>query len=83
MQTLEKSITNKVRCEVESSVTTVETTVHTAIVSGMDNLVIPRMEIAMRLADFSSTRNPSSVVLDPDHRNFFRRYYLSTNDGFW
>ena len=50
MQTLEKSISNKVRCEVDS---VVETRVHNSILSAMDNFVIPKMEVAMRSTDSS------------------------------
>ena len=44
----------------------VETTVYNVMLSTMDNLVIPRMKLAIRSADISRTRNPSNVVLDPD-----------------
>ena len=48
----------------------VETIVRDAILSAMDSLFIPKMELAIRLADASSTRNASSAVLNPDQKDF-------------
>ena len=70
MQRLERSISNKVRCDVESDAAIVETKVHDATSSAMATLVFLRMELAMRSADASSTPNPSNVVLDRDQRYF-------------
>ena len=58
-----------VRSEVKNVDATVETKVH-AILSAMDNLVVPRMELAMRSVRISSALKPVSVVLDPDQRDF-------------
>ena len=69
MQTLEKNISHKLRSEVEN-VAAVETSVYEAILSAMDNLVISRMELAMRSVGISSACNPSSAVCDPDEKDF-------------
>ena len=70
MQTLEKIISEKVRKEVENVVATVETMVHEAVLSAIDNLIVPRMELVMIGWNFSGP-NPNSVVLDPDEKVFF------------
>ena len=70
MQTLEKNICDKVTSEVENVVATVETRVYEAILSAMDNFVVRRMELAMRSIGIFSARIASSVVLDPNQRDF-------------
>ena len=42
-QTLEQSITDRVPCEVNNVVATVETAIHDSILAPMDTLVIPRL----------------------------------------
>ena len=59
-QTLERNISDKVGIEVENAVATVETRVHEAILSAMDNFVVARMELTMRWIGISSVPNPSS-----------------------
>ena len=63
-----KKISDSVRSEVENVVATVETRICEAILSVLDNLVVPRMELAMRSVSSSSALNPSHVLLDPDRR---------------
>ena len=53
MQTLEKSIYDKVSCEVDSVVALVETRIHNSVLSAIDNFVIPKVEGAMRSTDSS------------------------------
>ena len=48
MQTLVLSYSARVRSDVENVVATVEIRVHDAILSAIDNLVIAKMELAMR-----------------------------------
>ena len=69
LQTLEKNISDKVRCELDSIVVTVETRVHDAILSAMDNLGNPSVELAIRSANVSSIRNFGGVELDRDQRD--------------
>ena len=70
MHILEKSISDRAKSDVENFVAMIETRVHDAILCAMDNLVIPRLELAMKSTDASSTRDPSIVVLDLDQRDF-------------
>ena len=57
-QTLEENISDKVRRGVENAVATVGTEVHEAVLSGMDNLVVPSMELAMRSVGILSVYIP-------------------------
>ena len=70
MQSLEKNISDMMRSEVENGAASGEAKVQAAILSAMENLVVPRLELALRSADIYSTRNPDSVVLDPYQRDF-------------
>ena len=54
VQTLERSSTDEVRCEVDNALSTVHTGVHDAILSAMDSLVNPREEFAMKTIKTSS-----------------------------
>ena len=42
----------------------------TAILTAMDKVVIPRVELAVRSITESSGRRPSNVVQNPDRRDF-------------
>ena len=66
MHTLDENIVSKVRSEVDNVMTTVETRVLTAI----EILVIPRVEVAMKSTNASSGRCVDGNVLDPDQRYF-------------
>ena len=70
METFEKSITGKVHSEADSLVATVETRVHDAFLAAMDSLVIPRVQLALKLVNVSSRWDPGSFGLDPDQRDF-------------
>ena len=61
-QTQEINISNKMRCEADNVVATVEAGVHDAILSATDNLVHPRMESAILAAKASSTRNTRDSI---------------------
>ena len=63
MQTLKRSLTNKVLSDVDNVVATVATKLHDAILAAMDSLVVPRVELAMKSVNATSGRNPGSVVL--------------------
>ena len=69
---LRKNIANKVRSEVDNVMTLVETRVQDAdaVLTAIKNLMIPRVELAMKLLNASSGRGVNSVVLDPDRRDF-------------
>ena len=70
VQTLEKIISSKVRCEVYIVVAMVENRVQRESLFLMDNLIISMVKVAIRSANPSSARNPSSFVLDRDQKNF-------------
>ena len=54
MQSIERSITDRVCCEVDNMVVTVDTRVHDAILASMDCLIISRVDLAMKSVDVSS-----------------------------
>ena len=54
MYTLEENIVSKVRSEVDSVMTTVKTRVQDAVLTVIENLVIPRVELAMKSVTGSS-----------------------------
>ena len=58
------------RTEVDSVMTRVETRVQDAVLTALENLVIPRVELAMKSVNASSGRRVDSVVLDCDQRDF-------------
>ena len=60
MQTLESNTSDREQYKVDNIVATVNTRVRGTILSAMDKLAIPMVELAIRLANDSSTSNPSS-----------------------
>ena len=70
VKTLEKSITDRVRNEVDNRMVKVDTIVHDVILAAMDGLVTPRVELAKKPVNASSRCNRGSVVLDSDQRGF-------------
>ena len=72
MHTLEKTIVNEVRSEVNSVMTTVETREQDAVLTAVEDLVILRVEQAMKSVNASTGRGVGSVVLNPDQRDFSR-----------
>ena len=70
MYTLEKIIVSKVRREVDSVMTTVETRVQDAVLAANESLAIARVELAMKSANASSKRSVDGNVLELDQRDF-------------
>ena len=70
MHTLEENIVSKMRSEVDSVMTTVETRVQNVVLTAIENLVIPRVELAMRSANASSGRSVDCYVLELDQGDF-------------
>ena len=70
VQTLGISISDKVKYKVKNVAAMVGTTVHDAVLSAMDNLVVPWKELSKKSVDAFSGLNPSSVVLHPDQWDF-------------
>ena len=70
MHTLEKTIADRVQSEVDSVMITVKTRVQDAVMTVIENLVILRVELAVKSVNASSRSGVVSVVLDPARRNF-------------
>ena len=70
MHTLEENIVSKVRSEVDCVMTAVETRVQDAVLTALENLVIPGVELVMRSGNVSSGRSVHGNVLDHDQRGF-------------
>ena len=70
MHTLEKNIVSKIRSDKNNVMTTVEIRVQDAVLTEIEILVIPRVELAMKLANASSGRRVDGNVLEPDQRDF-------------
>ena len=69
MHTLEKNIVSKVRSEVASAMTTVETRVHDELMIAIEKTVIPRVHKARKSANTSSGGGVGIVALESDHRD--------------
>ena len=70
MHTSEENFVGKIRSEVNNVMTTVETRVQDAVLIAIKNLLIPRMELAMKTANASSGRSGDGNVLEPNRRDF-------------
>ena len=66
MYTLEENIVRKVRSEVGNVLTTVETRIQDAVLTAIENIVIARVEFAMKSANASSGRSVDGNVLQPN-----------------
>ena len=71
-QVLGNNIDDKTRNAVNNAVFTVENRMHDAIFSAMDNVVIPRVQMAVKSITGSSGKGPSSIVQNPNRRDFTR-----------
>ena len=69
MHTIEKNIVSKVRSEVASAMTTVETRVQDKVMTAIEKMVIPRVELATKSVNASSGREVGSVALELDQRD--------------
>ena len=70
MHTLEENIVSKVRSQVDNVMTTVKTTVQDAVLTAIENIVIPRVDLVMKSANASSARSDDGNVLEPDQKDF-------------
>ena len=70
MHTLEENIVCNVRSEVDNVMTTVENRDQDAVLISIENLVIPRVVLAMKLANAFSGRSVDGNVLEPDQKVF-------------
>ena len=84
VHTLEENFVSKVRSEVDSVLTSVETRIQDAVLIAIEKLVIARVELAMKSANAPSGRSVDGKVVEPDQRDFLsnikslRRTSLST-----
>ena len=63
---------NKIGKAVDNAVKIVENRMHDAILTAMENVVIPRVEMALRSITGSSGQRSDSLVQNPDRRDFIR-----------
>ena len=64
------NIDNKIRKLIDNAVMTVENCMQDAILTAMDKMVIPRVEMPVRSITGSSGHGPNCVVQKPDRRDF-------------
>ena len=70
VHTLEENIVSKVQNEVNIVMKSVETRVQDAVLTAIEILVIPRVELAMKPANAHPERSVDGNVLEPDQRDF-------------
>ena len=70
MHTFEENFVGKVQSEIDSVLTTVESRIQDAALLAIENLVIPRVELATKSINASSGRSVYGIVLDPDRKDF-------------
>ena len=69
-QIIETNIDDKIRKAVDNAVMTIDVRMHDAILTGLNNVEIPRVELAARSITGSSGQRPSSVVQNFDRSIF-------------
>ena len=69
-QVIGRNIANKIRKEIDCVVAAVENRAHDAILTAMDSVVIPRVEMAVKSMTGLSERGRNSVSRNPYHREF-------------
>ena len=70
MHTFDKNISSKVRSGVYGAMKTVEARVQDAVLTAIENLVVPRVELAMESVNASSGHGVGRALLGPDQRDF-------------
>ena len=69
-QVIENNIDDQITRAVKGAVMIVENRMHGAILTAIDNVVIPRIEMAVKLITGSTGHGMNSEVLNPDQRDF-------------
>ena len=69
-QIVEEKIVSKVQSEVVSEMTMVQTRVQDAAMTAIENLIFPKVKLAMKLFHASSRHRVGSVVMDRDRIGF-------------
>ena len=72
VHTLQKNIVTEVRTEVDNMMTSVKNSVQDALLTAIENLVTPRVELAMKAANAPSGWSVADNILEPDQRDFFK-----------
>ena len=70
VHTLEENIVSKMQSEVDNVMTSVEIRVQDAVLTAIENLVIPRMELAMKSANVQSEQSVNGNILEPEQEDF-------------
>ena len=70
MYTLEENIVSTLRSVVDNVMTSVETRVQDPLLSAIENLVIPRVELDMKSANAPSERSVDGNILEADQMDF-------------
>ena len=65
-QVTESNIDDRIRSTVDNAVSVFENRMQDAFLTAMNDVVIPRVEIAVRLITDSSRNRPNSLVQNPD-----------------
>ena len=69
-QFIERNFAEKIRREVNNAVTAIKNQILDAILTAIDKIVKPRVELAVRFITESSGRGPSSIVQKFDQSDF-------------
>ena len=69
-QVIENYFNHRIRRAVNNALLTVENRMHNTILTAMDKMVIPRVEMAVKSITGSSGHGPKSEVQNPDRKDF-------------
>ena len=69
-QVIGNNTDDRIRDAVDSAVIAVENRMHDVILTAMNDMVIPRVEMAVRSITGSSGNRPNSIGQNPDRRDF-------------
>ena len=70
LQTLEENVVNKVRSQVNGVIRAVESRVQDGVMIAIENIVIRRVELALKSANVPSWRSVDGSVMDPYQKDF-------------
>ena len=71
MHTVEENFVSKVQSEVDNVMVTVEIRLQDAVLTAIESLVIPRVQLAMKSANVFSRQNVDGNMSEPDQRDFW------------
>ena len=69
-QVIENNFDNQIRTVISGAVMTVENCMHNKILTAIDNMVIPRVKMALKSITGSTGHGTNSEVQNPDRRDF-------------